>query len=423
MKLACVGCNWKTPVALRERLAIDEARLPDVLGRARLFGDAWEVVVLSTCNRTELYAYAPPESDAEFGVQRIGEFLAAERSVALSDLRPHLYFHEGAGAALHLFQVAAGLDSLVIGEVQILGQTRDAYRIASEAGAVGPAMHALFQRAIAAAKRVQNETELSKGKLSIASAAVEFILGVFEDLDEKTVLVVGAGKMAELTLQRLVERRPGRILLANRSAERAMELASKFGGEIRPFDKLAQALIDADVVISSTGAETAIVDAKSFAGVHRARRGRHLAVIDIAVPRDFDPAIGDFANVFLWNIDHLERVRGKTMRQREKAFDHALKIVDQEVAAFEAALAIHQAGPILAKWDAQLTEVAERELDWLLPQLNGIPAEEREKIRQFAHRLKNKFLHAPRTALRKETETGDHRGLLEALRRLFGLSD
>jgi glutamyl-tRNA reductase len=421
VKLACVGCNWKTPVALRERLAVADANLSGMLERAKTLGQGWEFVLLSTCNRTELYAYAPPEDAGDFGVQRLCEFLAQERSVSLEELRPHLYFHEGAGVALHLFQVASGIDSLVIGEVQILGQARDAYQAAVKADVVGPTMHALFQRSLAVARRVQNETTLHKGRLSIASAAVEFILGVFDGLDDKTVLVLGAGKMADLTLRRLVDHRPGRLLVVNRTAERAVELAAKFSGERRPFEGLQQALVDADVVVSSTGADRPIVDRRFFEPVHHARRGRHLAVIDIAVPRDFDPAVGEFDNVFLWNIDHLERVRAKTLRQREKAFDHALKIVDEEVAAFEASLAVQQAGPLLARWDAQLTDVAERELQWLLPQLNGIPDADREKIRQFAHRLKNKFLHAPRSALRKETEAGDHRSLLEALRKLFGL--
>jgi len=421
MRLACVGCNWKTPVALRERLAVDPAKLPGVLERAKALGGGWEAVLLSTCNRTELYAFAPADSPEEFGVHRLCEFLAEERGAPLEQLRPHLYFHEGAGAALHLFQVASGLDSLVIGEVQILGQTRDAYQAAIDAGTIGPTLHALFQRALAVAKRVQNETTLSKGKLSIASAAVEFILGVFEGLEDKTVLVIGAGKMADLTIRRLVERRPRRLLLINRTEERAAELAAKFGGEARPFDGLHQALVDADVVVSSTGADRPVVEAAFFAGVHRERRGRHLAIIDIAVPRDFDPAVGDFDNVFLWNIDHLERIRGKTLRQREKAFDQALTIVDEEVAAFEAALAVQQAGPVLARWDAQLTEIAERELDWLLTQLNGMSDGDREKIRQFAHRLKNKFLHPPRTALRNEVEAGGRRSLLEALRKLFGI--
>lgn len=421
MKLACVGCNWKTPIALRERLAAEGPKLSAMLEKAKSLGQGWEAVLLSTCNRTELYAFAPPDNGDDFGVQRLTDFLAHERGVSLGEIRPHLYFHEGAGTALHLFQVAAGLDSLVIGEVQILGQTRDAYQAAVDAGVVGPMLHGLFQRAIAVAKRVQNETELSKGKLSIASAAVEFILGVFDGLRDKTVLVIGAGKMADLTLQRLVERRPKKLLIVNRTAERAAELANKFEGELRPFDGLQQALIEADVVVSSTGADRPIVDAEFFERVHQSRRGRHLAIIDIAVPRDFDPAVGDYDNVFLWNIDHLERVRGKTLRQREKAYDQALKIIDSEVASFEAALAVQQAGPILAQWDAQLTEVAERELEWLLPQLNGIPQADHEKIRQFAHRLKNKFLHAPRTAIRKESEAGDHRSLLEALRKLFGL--
>jgi glutamyl-tRNA reductase len=420
MKLACLGCNWKTPVAIRERLAIDAKRLPEALARLKELTPGSEAAILSTCNRTEVYLGTADDA-ADFGIEKPAEFLAHFQGMALPELHPYLYFHEDAGTALHLFRVAAGLDSLVLGEVQILGQAKDAYKAAVAAETAGPLLHPLFQKAFSVAKRVQTETELAKGKLSIAGAAIDFIEGVFDDFADKTVLVIGAGKMAELTLAHLAHSKPRRIVVCNRSEERGAALAAQYGGTARGFDALTQCMIEADVVVSGTGADETIVKAVDFAPVAKARRGRHMAIIDIAVPRDFDPAIGEFENVFLWNIDHLERVRKQTLRQREKALDQAIKIVDAEVSGFLAALALQQTGPILAKLDEQLQQIADKELEWLLPQLNGIPEADRAKIRQFAHRLKNKFLHPPRTALRAEANAGNHNRLLEALRKLFGV--
>ena len=415
MRLLCIGCNWQTPVALRERLALDAAGAAALAARLREDLGA-EAVVLSTCNRTELYL----GGDAALAEPALA-LLAAARGVPLAELYAHAYRHAGDVALRHLFRVASGLDSLVLGEGQILGQVKTAYETATAAGAAGPLLHPVFQRAFAAAKRVRTETPLAEGRLSIASAAVDFIREVFDDLRGKTVLVVGGGKMAELALVHLQELRPGRLLVVNRGAERAAELAAKFGGETRPFADLVGALADADVVVSGTGAEAAIMTDAAFAEVHRRRRGRHMAIVDIAVPRDFDPAIGVRDNVFLWNIDQLEHVRTRTLLRRQKAVLAAEKILDEETAGLHEALRAQRGGAALAELDRMLQEVADAELAWLWPQLNGIPDGDREKIKTFAHRLRNKFLHPPRAALREEAKRGDPSALLAALRKLFRL--
>ncbi|MGL5094382.1 MAG: glutamyl-tRNA reductase, partial [Planctomycetia bacterium] len=341
MSLLCIGFNWKTPVALRERLTIEGDKLFTALDRLRAVHPADEFAILSTCNRTEVYAASqraegtvaagvlpPPDTDD------LCRFLADFHGLPLTDFYEHLYFHADASVAEHLFQVASGLDSLVLGEAQILGQAKQAYQCAVDHGTAGPVLHTLFQRAFAAAKRVQTETTLSRGKLSIASAAVEYVRGVYDRFDDKTVLVLGAGKMAELTLRHLAELKPGRLMVCNRSLPRAEALAARFaagGGptvSVHDLTKLHDVLCQADIVVSSTGAEETLVGVDAFRKIMEARRQRWIAIVDIAVPRDFAKEIGNLENVWLWNIDDLEKVRHRTLRAREKDLDQALKIID-----------------------------------------------------------------------------------------------
>lgn len=418
MRLLCVGLNWKTPIQLRERLSFDSSTCADALAEWRGRYDGRELVLLSTCNRTELYAAA---NEDELDIDDLAEFLADKQKLNLTEFIDHLYFHEDAGTALHLFRVASGLDSLILGEGQILGQVREAYQTATQGGTVGVVLHALFQKALAVAKRVQTETELSKGKLSIASAAVDHVRGVFETFSDKTVLVIGAGKMAELTLTHLVELAPGRLLILNRNAEKAADLAKRFGGQARPWSDLKSALVEADIVISSTGAEEPIAKAKDFPAIMKARKHRLMAIVDIAVPRDFEVEIGQIDNVLLSNIDDLEKIRERTLRSRRKELDGALKIVDAETVEFQRLLAVKQSGPVISQLEREYQRIMEQELEWLLPQLNGLSIEQRDKIRHFAHRLKNKFLHQPKIALREHGPGETQYGLVEAFRKLFGI--
>lgn len=420
MRLLCAGLNWKTPVWLRERLVLDTAKQAASTATWRERFPGRELAILTTCNRTELYA-AQGEGIETLDNLDLAEFLADVQSARVSDFLDYLYFHEEATAARHLFRVAAGLDSLVIGESQILGQVREAYRAATASGTIGQALHALFQAAIAAAKRVHAETELSKGRLSIASAAVDHIRAVFETFSDKTVLVIGGGKMAELTLTHLAEYQPKTILVVNRGADRASDLAARFGGRPWPFEELTGALVQADIVVSSTGSAEPIVRAADFAEIMRARQNRLLAIIDIAVPRDFEPAIGAMDNVVLSNIDDLEKIRDRTLHSRRQELDKAQKIVDGELAGFLTRMAVRESGPMIGRLEREFERIMEQELDWLLPQLNGIPDAHREKIRHFAHRLKNKFLHQPKAALREQEPAGGQHTITDAFRRLFGL--
>jgi glutamyl-tRNA reductase len=451
VKALALGLNWKTPVRLREKLAVDDLGLAERLGDLVRRWPGTEFVMLSTCNRTELYAVwsdgprflteaIPDELPVGAGatdgvpesiklevrhpeVEELRVWLAGLAGESLAVMNEHLYCHEDVSAARHLFTVAAGLDSLILGEPQIQGQVRSAYQAACDRGTASANAHGLFQRAAAVAKRIHAETGLSRGKLSIAGGAIEYLRGTFESFRDKTVLVIGAGKMAELTLTHLAELQPARILVSNRTMARAEELAGRFHGQTRPFGDLPAALAEADIVISGTGAEEPIIRAAAFPAIMKARRHRLMAIIDIAVPRDFDPEIGEIDNVLLWNIDDLEKIRHRTLKARQKELDAALAIIDVETEGFLADSQIRQSGPLISRLERVYDDIIRQELDRLLPQLNGIPEDSKEKIRVFAHRLKNKLLHPPKTALRADAKAGGAHGLMDAVRRLFGLEE
>jgi glutamyl-tRNA reductase len=419
LKFLCVGLHWKTPISLRERLAFDRDQVELALQQLRQRHEEAEFAILSTCNRTEVYS-AGGEGSQEIRSDEIIRFLSDFHDVSMDEFVPHLYTHENAKASYHLFEVASGLDSLVLGEVQILGQVKQAYEQAARVSSAGPVMHTIFQKAFNVAKRIQTETGLTRGRLSIASAAVDYIKGVFEVFRDKTVLVIGAGKMAELTVQHLRELHPGRLLVLNRNIERAEAIAARFGGEAWAFGRLEEALTQADIVISSTAADEPIIHASDFARVMKARRQRLIAIVDIAVPRDFDDAIREMANVLLWNIDDLERVRHQTIRSRRSELVAANKIVEDELGQLDVQLALLQSGPIIGQLDQRFQRIIEDELAWLLPQLNGLSDAQREKIKHFTHRMKNKMLHAPKATIREELKQG-RVGVLELIQKLFGL--
>jgi glutamyl-tRNA reductase len=421
LRFLCVGLHWKTPISLRERLAFDKQATEQALQDLKHRHEDSEFAILSTCNRTEIYA-AGPQGAREIRGDEIIHFLSDFHDVSMDEFVPHLYTYENAKASNHLFEVASGLDSLVLGEVQILGQVKEAYEQAVSSQVAGPILHTIFQKAFNVAKRVQTETGLSRGRLSIASAAVDYIKGVFEIFRDKTVLVIGAGKMAELTVKHLQELHPARILVVNRNIDRAQALADRFGGESWSFNRLQEGLIEADIVVSSTAADEPIIHAAEFAQVMKARRQRLIAIIDIAVPRDFDDAIGEMANVLLWNIDDLERVRHQTIRTRRSELLAASNIVSEELKQLDTQLALLQSGPIIGLLDREYQRVIDDELAWLLPQLNGISESQREKIKHFTHRMKNKLLHAPKATIRDELKHG-RAGALELIQRLFGLGD
>jgi glutamyl-tRNA reductase len=419
VNLLLVGWSFRTaPVAVREKLALPEPRVGPTLFEllGRLGGEA---LVLSTCNRLELYL-APDAAGADAG--RVSEFLAAWQGVDAAEIRPLVYECRDAAAVRHLFRVAASLDSLIVGEGQIAGQVKRAYELALQHAAVGPVLHALCQHARVVAKRVRRETGIARGHVSVSSVAVDYVRQVFDHFHDKTVLVIGAGKMGELTLKHLRELRPRRIVVTNRSPERAQAVAAGCGGQAVPWDKLDAALTEADIVLSTTGAPEPIMTRSRFAGILAKRDGGPMVILDIAVPRDFDPAIHDGDQVCLFNIDDLQRIREHTLAGRLKHVGPADAIVEQEAVRFVGEWTRRKVGPVIA----QLTEDFDRKrrvvVSQLLARLNGrLTDADRQTVEGAFRLLQNQFLHGPISALGEASRDGSHSPLLEALRQLFRL--
>jgi glutamyl-tRNA reductase len=425
VKLLALGVDHRSaPTAVREALAFEGAKRNAGLDALKASFPETEFVVLSTCNRVEVYA-AVDELNPAPEVGALADFLARFHAVSAGTLASHLVAHHDEAVVGHIFRVASSLESLVLGEGQILGQVRDAYKAADARKALGPILHCVFRNAIRVGKKVREETGMDRGKLSVASVAVDLAREVFDTFHDKTVLVIGAGKMAELTLQHLAVLRPGRILITNRNSERARAVAELWGGHAAAFERLEQALIDADVVVSTTAAEEPIVTYDVFARVQRARRNRLALILDIAVPRDFDPAIGDLEQVTLYNVDDLKAQVEQNLVGRRKGIDPAQAIIERETSACLADLRHqHHAGALLRELGENADAARRREVDRLFGMYPNLDQAQRDAIEHMAQRLQNQLLHNPRTALRTATATPNPEHphpLLNAVRHLFGL--
>jgi glutamyl-tRNA reductase len=438
VSLLALGVDHRSaPASVREALAFDGEKLGAGLDSLAAAFPGNEFVILSTCNRVEVYAAGPldavPEADS------LARFLADFHGQSHDTISGHLVHYLDEGVVGHLFRVAASLESLVLGEGQILGQVRDAYGAAVERKTVGQAGHALFQQAIRVGKLVREQTGMDQGKLSVASVAVDVAREVFDTFADKTVLVIGAGKMGDLTLRHLEALRPGRILITNRSPEKARDAAARWGGEAVGFENLHQHLIAADVVISTTGAAEPIVTLDNFVRVQRARRNRLALVLDIAMPRDFDPRIGDIDQVMLYHVDDLRAQAEQNLLRRQKGIDPALVIIEKETASCYAFLRHQQdVGAILQQLGSQADASRLRELDALFAARPNLSEADRDAIAHTFMRFQNQLLHRPRAAVRSAAV--EHGGgpcppcaiprgqphshpLLNAVRHLFGLGD
>jgi glutamyl-tRNA reductase len=421
MRLELVGLNHRTaPIEIRERLALRDDQLRDALERLRATADAQEAVILSTCNRVELYLAGDSE---RLALTAVTSFLATSNGLTLEDLRPHLYYHSGRAAVRHLFAVAASIDSMVVGEPQILGQVKQAYLAAAEHGATGKLLNALFHAAIKAGKEIRTQTAIGAGHVSVSSVAVELAEKVFESLQGRTVLLLGGGDMAEQALIHLLESGASTTLVANRTIERAQALAQRHGGQAVPYDRFPERLAEADVVIVSTGAPHFVLTRDQLHDALRRRRGAPLLVIDIAVPRNVDPAAAELDNVFLYDIDDLESVVSRNRQEREEAVVRAYALVERHVAAFIAQLGIFAIEPLIVQLDGHAARLRDAELDRLFAKLDHLTDADRQAIRQTASRLLNKLLHNPKIALRRAAAEGRHTPLADALPELFGFED
>jgi glutamyl-tRNA reductase len=354
----------------------------------------------------------------------VANFFADFHGLKAVDILNDLFERTGEDAIRHLFSVAGSLDSMVVGEPQILSQVKRAYELAINGRSDGPLTHAAFQAAIRVAKRVANETMIQRRRVSVASVAVaDFARQIFERFDDKRVLVIGAGDMAEETLRYLVDEGARDITIVNRNVERGNKLAEAFKGRVEPFDRRFELFVDADLVISTTGAEEPIITRENYAAVQHRRNQRPLFILDLAVPRDIEPEVGEFIGVYLYSIDDLQRACESNRRAREKEWPTAEKIINEETARFMADLNHRATGPTIKRLKATANDLKDKELARLFNKLDELDEKSREEIGQSFERLINKLLHPPLESLRDEAESGAPLGLLEALKKLFQIKD
>jgi glutamyl-tRNA reductase len=425
VNLQVVYCNYHTAdLGIRERLAFPALRLGEAYTQLRASFPRSDFVLLSTCNRVELYT-AQDLPDHAPTRRQLAEFIANFQKVPLADFLDDLLEQTGPDVVKHLFQVAASLDSMVLGEPQIVAQVRDAYRLAQDYRASGQLTNALFERAFNVSKRVRTETRLAEGRVSIASVAVgEFGKGIFDRFDDKLILVIGAGQMAEETLRYLQdEGAKDNILVTNRNPERAQSLAANWGGKAVPWEQLDEWMAAADVIVSTTGADRPIVDVARFRRVREACRQKTVFILDLGAPRDFDPKIRDLdESIFLYSIDDLQAICEQNHKARQKEVEKALAIINQEAEAFMATLTHRATVPVVKRLREQWDEVVEQESERLFSKLPHLE-QDRAEIERTIERIVNKLLHRPMEALRDESRDGTPHGLLDALKRLFRLHD
>jgi glutamyl-tRNA reductase len=426
MQIINVGLSHLTaPVEIREQLALSQTAMPEALrtlcpANGCGPGYALEGAILATCNRLEVYALVECE---EQGQQDIRDYLARMSKTSRAAFDAYLQVCAGEAAIAHLCEVACGLDSMVLGESQIQGQVSQAYQLALAQGAAGPVLGSLFRAALQAGKRARTETAINQHATSISHVAVELALQIFDDLAAKTVALVGAGEMAELAAKNLVDNGVGHLLVVNRSEGRAASLARQFGGEALGWDHLTQALWRSDIVITSTAAPHAILRPDMAGAVMRMRRNRPLFLIDIAVPRDIDPAVGELTNVFLYDIDDLQRVVATNLEQRRREVPRVQAIVAQEVAAFMAWFRAREVVPTIVNLREHMDGIREAELAWAMSKLEGLSEQERKVVLTFSQRLVNKILHQPTVRLKEHAHSREAYRYTEALRDLFGIDD
>ena len=412
MSIVVIGLNHRTaPVEIRERVVFDSARLPDALHNLCSRPGVQEGLIVSTCNRTEMYCVVEGAEPA------LMDWLENYHHTG-HDLTDSCYELHGPSAVQHAFAVASGLDSLILGEPQILGQLKDAYRAAHDAGTAGPLLNRLFQATFAVAKRVRTETRVGASAVSVASAAVQLARRIFAGFEQHTALLIGAGEMIELAGRHLHAQGLKRMIIANRSLHRAEELALEFKASAISLDALDEHLAQADIVISSTASPVPIVTLAATRAAIAARRRRPMFMLDIAVPRDIEPAVGELEDVYLYTIDDLRQVVDDNLKARQEEASEARELIEGEVDRFMSALRTLDAAPVIREVRARADVTKAQTLEQARRMLAS--GKDREALEFLANTLTNRLLHAPSRALRLAAEKGDA-ALIEAAQRLYGL--
>jgi len=421
MQLLLVGVSHRTaPIELRERLDFSARGVDRALSALAGTGAQHEATIVSTCNRVELYVGCDEPENTRAAIE---QFLAEFHDIPGDQLAPHIYTKTGQEAVAHLFRVAAGLDSLVMGEPQILGQVKDAFGVASQLGSTGPLLNRLFHSAFAAGKRVRTETALSEGAVSVSYAAVELARKIFGNLKGRTVLVLGAGEMGKLTALHMQAQGIGRLIITSRTAAHATALAESIGGTAILWDSMTSGLVEADILITATGASAPIISGALISQTMKARRQRPLFIIDIAVPRDVEADAGDLEQVFLYNIDDLQAVVQENISKRgTEAFD-AEKIIAQEVGKFIGWLNSRSAVPTIVALRQRFESVRQSELRRLEPKLSSLPPEARARVEEVTRLIMEKLLINPTEQLKAISDADTVATYSDALNRLFGLAN
>jgi glutamyl-tRNA reductase len=422
MSIVLVGVNHKTaPVEVRELLAVSDAACAEGL-RALVDGEiVREGLIVSTCNRVEVLTATTSEQIPQ-SCERINDFLNRSRSLPPNLFRDHSYSHIDEQAVRHIFRVASSLDSMVVGEPQVLGQVRQAYSVALEAGTAGRVLNRLINQTFRVAKRIRTETGIAANAVSISYMAVELGKKIFGSLKGQSVLLIGAGEMAELSARHLINAGVSRVLIANRTEEASQRLAREFGGEAVNFEQLADYLHDADIVICSTGAGEYVVTASMAREALNRRRNRPAFFIDISVPRNLDPAIGGLPNVFVFDIDDLESVISSNIREREREAERAELIVDSEVMQFQQSLRIMEVGPSIGALRQKFQDMARAEMARQRNRLGPLTPEQEKAIEALLLSAVNKISHPLIDRMRRSIEAADTESV-QAWRDVFDLED
>jgi glutamyl-tRNA reductase len=420
MRLLLTGLNHRTaPVEVRERLAFDAASLPTALLDLKSREPMLETFILSTCNRVEVAVTASEASEAD---HVIDDFLCESRRVEKHAVEPYLYRLDGRDAIRHIFRVAASLDSMVIGEPQILGQLKSAYAVAKAEGAVNGLLDTVLTRAFSVAKRVRSETEIGASAVSVSFAAVELAREIFGSLAGKKVMIVGAGKMSELAARHLQRSGVARICVTNRTRERASAMAELFDGEVVDYTRFVTTLPEMDIVITSSGAPHYILTREDVRRAIGARRNRPMFLIDIAVPRNIEPLVNELDNVFLYDMDDLGKVVEANIQGRQQEAEQAEQIIDEEVDRLMTRLKAREVGPMIAGLQEQLEQVRAAELQRWRARIGTLTPQQEEAVEAMTRGIINKIAHGPITELRRQAGHPEGFHLAEMLRRVFRLT-
>ena len=422
MHIVVVGLSHKTaPIEIREKLAVPESRMGEALTRLCSYRGVREGILLSTCNRVEVYAVV---DEIESGYGGIQDFLAdAHLSLSSEQLTPHMYWHQGDRAISHLFRVASSLDSMIVGESQILGQIKQAFEVALTHKTTGIILNKVVKKAISVAKRVRTETKISEMAVSVSYAAVELAKKIFSDLSEKTVLLVGAGEMAKLAARHFIANGVRHVRVTTRNPQNALELANRFGGTAVAFEEFREDMASADIVLVSTGAAHYLLGEDDVQRSVKQRMNRPMFLIDISVPRNIDPAVRHVDNAFLFDIDDLkmrvEQNRGERLNEAEKAE----RMVVDEVGIVRQWLQSLEVTPTIVALRARVDDIKQAEIDKTLGRLGNLSASERELVEAMASSIVNKLIHNTMVTLKTEVNSSEGTAFVEAARRFFSLSD